>query len=147
LPSRSWLLSSCQISEIEMPVDRNVSPVGWYIGGYLLRFIEVADPSRDDEEEKFLTWENTVIVKAENLDEAYDKVASIGRQSTAPYKGGPAGIDVKWEFEGVTFLVPIYAELEDGAEVLWAEHAPRKLRNIKRMVAPKGSFHQRRSDA
>ncbi len=125
-------------------MDNNVSPVGWYIGAYLLRFVELADPSIEDEESKFLTWENTVIVRASNLDEAYDKVIEIGHTCTAPYKGGPSGVDVKWKLEGVTFLVPIYEELEDGSEVLWAENAPRRLRNIRKLVSPKGSFHQRR---
>ena len=129
-----------------MGSDNNVSPVSWYIGGYLLRFTELADPALNDPEAKFLTWENTVLVRASSLDQAYDKIMEIGKQSTAPYKGGPQGINVKWELEGVTFLVPIYEALEDGAEVIWAENSPRKLRNIKRMVSPRGSFRQQRRE-
>ena len=29
---------------LRMSYDKNVSPVGWYIGSYLLRFVELDDP-------------------------------------------------------------------------------------------------------
>jgi hypothetical protein len=138
-PSASFRLSS-----ISGPVvDNNISPVGWYLGSYVLRFVELQDPKREEPEAKFLTWQNTVLVKAEDLDQAYDKVAAIGKEHTNPYKGGPDGVDVKWEFEGVSSLVPVYEEIEDGCEIAWTEHAPRKLRTIKAQVGARGSFHQR----
>jgi hypothetical protein len=52
------------------------SPIGWYIASYLLRFVEPAEPRNDDEEAKFLIWENTILVKATDLDEAFDKSRS-----------------------------------------------------------------------
>ena len=54
--------------------DKNVSPVGWYVGSYLIRLIELGDMGKEDLENRFLTWGNTIIVKASSLDEAYDKV-------------------------------------------------------------------------
>ena len=121
---------------------KNTAPFGWYVASYLLRFVELADVRRDDPEARFLSWENTVIVQANDLDDAYDKVVQIGVENTLPYKGGPDGIDVQWVFEGVTRLLPIYEQLEDGAEIMWAEHAPRKLANLRKRVGGKGSFHQ-----
>ena len=38
------------------------SPVGWYIGSYLLRFVELNEAGNDDPDASFLVWENTVIV-------------------------------------------------------------------------------------
>jgi hypothetical protein len=62
------------------------------------------------------------LVKAENLDEAYDKVVAIG-QSHKPYKAAkPPGIDVQWLFEGISDLLPIYEKIEDGCEVMRAEY-------------------------
>lgn len=81
-----------------MASDKNTSPVGWYIGHYQLRFVELADSFNDDPEHKFLCWTNTVVVRADNLDHAYDKVVAIGMANTEPYKGGPAGADVQWLF-------------------------------------------------
>ncbi len=125
-----------------MARDKNISPVGWYVGAYLLRFIEVNEPSNEDDEERFLSWENTVIVKAENMDEAYDKIEKIAKESTEPYLGGTDAIPVQWVFEGVTELLPIYEELEDGSEIMWAEHKPTKLKNLRKMVRRRGEFVQ-----
>jgi hypothetical protein len=59
------------------PYGPNLSPVGWYVGSYLLRFIVLSETGNDDPECRFLVWENTVLVKAANLDEAYDKVVTL----------------------------------------------------------------------
>jgi len=125
-----------------MTYDKNISPVGWYVVSYLLRFVELNDDQKDDDEARFLSWENTILVRAQTLDEAYDKGMTIARENVAPYKGGLEGVPVQWQLVGITDVLPIYEELEDGAEIVWAEHAPRKLRNLKRMVGPKGSFRQ-----
>jgi hypothetical protein len=123
-----------------MAHDKNVSPVGWYFGSYVLRFAELSDEHRNDPERKFLTWENTVLVRASNLDEAYEKVAKIGREGSKPYRGGPEGVRMRWHFEGVTQLLPIYEDLEDGAEIAWTDHGMRKLKNTRKWTHPKGSF-------
>ncbi len=122
--------------------DKNISPVGWYVGSYVLRFVELGREDKEDSEARFLTWENTVLVRAADLDEAYEKVVRIGQEHTEPYKGGPDGIDVQWVLEGVTELLPIYEDLEDGAEIMWSERNGRKLKNIRKCVRKKGEFHQ-----
>lgn len=124
------------------PHDKNVSPVGWYLVSYLLRFVELRDKDNDDDERRFLSWENTILVQAENMDHAYDKAMKIARQAAKPYKGGPEGVPVQWKLVGITDVLPIYEEIEDGAEIAWAERAPRKLHNLKKMVRPRGKFRQ-----
>lgn len=123
-----------------MPYDPNHSPVGWYIGSYFLRFVALGEDRNDDPERKFLVWENTVLVKAESLDEAYDKVVAIGEghTHTKPNKGGVA---MQWFFEGVCDLLPVYDEIEDGCEVMWAEYT-KKLKNIRRRVSSKAQVHR-----
>ena len=125
-----------------MAYDKNVSPVGWYVGSYLLRFVELKDVDRNDPEKRFLSWENTVLVQADSLDAAYAKVEKIARLAAKPYRGGPEGVPVKWEYLGITELLPIYEELADGAEIAWAEHSPRKLKKLRQWVKPKRAFHQ-----
>ena len=124
-----------------MTRDKNVSPVGWYVGTYQLRFVELAHAFNEDPNHKFLCWKNTVIVRAEDLNQAYDKVVAIGMQSTAPYKGGPDGVDVQWLFEGVIELLPIYEELEDGAEIMWGE-STKMLKSMRKDVCSKDELHQ-----
>lgn len=81
-----------------------------------------------------MTWENTILVNAPNYDDAYEKAVQVAMPETGSYKGGPMGVDVKWLFEGMTDWVPVYEALEDGAEIMWAKHAPRKLKNIRNRI-------------
>jgi hypothetical protein len=120
----------------------NISPVGWYVATYVLRFVELSESGNDDPERKFLTWENTILVKAADLDEAYDKTVSFASKETAPYKGGPEGVDVQWLFEGVLELLPVYDEIGDGSEIMWAKRSPRKLVNIRKSARGRGQFRQ-----
>ena len=123
-------------------MDKNISPVGWYVGTYLARFIEIEDALKQDLEKKFATWENTVLVKAASLEEAYDKVAAIGIEHAAPYKDGKEGVPVQWEYMGIVELLPIYEEIEDGSEIMWTSNYPRKLKNLKGLVKAKNEFRQ-----
>jgi hypothetical protein len=123
-----------------MTYDKDLAPFGWYVGSYLLRFVEIGDPTNESDDVRFLSWENTVLVKAASLAEAYDKVVIVGMGAAEPYKGGPEGIDVQWVFEGVTNLLPVYEELADGCEIMWAQHKPRMLKNLRRLVLHKQHF-------
>jgi len=122
--------------------DENIPPDGWYVGAYLLRFIELEETGNFDLERRFHSWENTVIVKANNLEEAFEKVEKIGKSDTEPYKGGSKGVPVQWIYEGITELLPIYEELEDGAEIMWRERKPRKLKNLRKFVGNVSDFKQ-----
>jgi len=123
-----------------MAHDSMISPVGWYVVSYLLRFIEIGDPRNDDPERRFLVWVNTVIVAASRPQEAYEKAAKIARAAAKPYRGGPKGVRVRWVFEGVTEVLPIYEELGDGAEIMWENRGMRKLSTLLRSVKPKSAF-------
>ena len=126
-----------------MPYDKNISPVGWYVVSYLIRFVELEDEGRDDDEARFLSWENTILVQAESLDEAFEKGTLFGKETTQPYRGGPDGVMVQWDFVGITDITPVYEEFKDGSEIAWTERSPRKLRNLRQMVgASSTSFKQ-----
>ena len=125
-----------------MAHDKNISPVGWYVASYLIRFTEINDPNNENQEERFISWENTIIIRATDLDNAYDKAVKIAHETTEPYLGGPDAVPVQWVFEGITELLPIYEELEDGAEIMWAEHRPRKLKNLQKLVRGRNEFRQ-----
>src|SRR5438046_1731134 len=116
--------------------DKNVSPVGWYVASYVLRFVESSWKHVNDPEERFLAWENTVLVRARNLSHAYDKTVAIAKGNTKPYKGGRKSVDVQWIFEGITEILPVYETIEDGAEVMWAEYT-RKLKTIRKSTKAK----------
>ena len=123
-----------------MAYDSNISPVDWYIGSYLARFIELNSKTNNDPEAMFSTWENTVLIKAKSLREAYDKIEAIGLEHAEPYEGGDQRVPVQWEYLGITELLPIYEELADGSELMWLPRHPRKLKNLKTLVREKQDF-------
>jgi hypothetical protein len=125
-----------------MAYDKNKSPVNWYLVSYLLRFTELEDPRKNDDEARFMSWENTILVNATSLGDAYEKGKKVARENAKPYKGGPKSAPVQWKLVGITQVLPIYEALEDGSEIAWAERAPRKLKNLKQMVGSKRSFLQ-----
>jgi hypothetical protein len=123
-----------------MPHHKDRSPVGWYVGSYLLRFVELDGSGTALARQRFLSWENTVLVKARSPGHAYTKVQKIGRAKTRPYRGGRTGMPVRWIFEGVTDLLPMYEKLGDGAEIMWTERSPRTLKKLRELVRPKAAL-------
>ncbi|CAK8717902.1 MAG: protein of unknown function (DUF4288) [Candidatus Electronema aureum] len=120
--------------------DKNVSPVNWYVGSYLLRCVEVEQESKFDQEQQFLAWENTVLVKADSIEKAYDKIEQIAQSSTEPYQAGETAVLVQWLYEGITELLPVYENIEDGCEIMWRERRPVKLKNLRKLVRSKDYF-------
>ena len=125
-----------------MSYDKNHSPTGWYVGSYLLRFVELSDLGNEDPDSRFLSWENTALVQAQSFDEPYEKLVVVANENSGPYKGGSRGIDVQWVCEGVTELLPVYESLGDGCEIMWAKHAARKLKNLRARVKAKEELRQ-----
>jgi len=125
-----------------MAYDKNASPVGWYVASYVLRFIQLSEPGNDDPDKMFPTRENTILVKATSLDEAYDKAVGFAAMETRPYKGGETGVDVQWVYEGITSLVPVYEELADGSEIFFSENEPRKLETIRNSACDRSELRQ-----
>ena len=118
----------------------NLSPVGWYVASYLIRFVEVGAPDNDDPDRRFLTWENTILVQARDLHHAYDKAVAFAQRATEPYASHPTGEPVQWLFEGLTELLPIYEDLADGAEIMWADRRQRKLSTLRRWSQQRDDF-------
>lgn len=116
---------------------RNKSPTGWWIASYVLRAEWHGEPKRKPTS-KCLAWENTIILTAKNRDIAYAKAVRIALSNRSEFKdvnnesrrGG-------WVFEGITSLLPLYENLEDGAEILWMEHRNKMIKTIRSFVKPK----------
>ena len=50
------------------------------------------------------------------------------------------GKRVQFTFEGLTSLLPIYDELEDGVEVSWTVHEYKAIKTVKNMVKKKSEL-------
>jgi len=116
---------------------RNKSPYGWWIATYIERF-EYYDEDRKNPDRRCLAWENTIILKAKDCTEAYRKAVRFGSLSNGQEMWqSDSGRKGAWRFEGLTSLLPIYDELEDGAEALWRQYTYRTVKTIQALAKSK----------
>jgi uncharacterized protein DUF4288 len=124
------------VTRKEVP-PRNRTRHGWWIAAYVERF-EYYDEDRRNLNRRCLAWENTILIKARNRDEAWRKAIAQGKLSEGNEAwDSETGRKGAWHFEGLTSLLPIYDRLEHGAEIIWVEHAGRTVRRIRALVKKK----------
>jgi hypothetical protein len=116
---------------------RNRNQTGWWIASYLERF-EWDNENKANKNRRCLAWENTIVVQAEDREEAYEKAVRVARFShgleARSVDGKRKG---QWRVEGLTLLLPIYEQFEDGAEILWREYDGKTVKSIQAMVKRK----------
>jgi hypothetical protein len=115
---------------------RNKSPYGWWIASYIERF-EYEDEDLSNLNRKCLAWENTILIQAKDRQAAYRKAEKVGRLGDGIEGWNEDGRRGTWRYEGLTSLLLIYEELEDGAEILWKEYRDPTVKKIKSWVKPK----------
>jgi len=114
---------------------RNQSPTGWWIASYIER-ASWNDEKRPSAGTRCYAWENTIILKARDREAAYAKaikLASSNKSNFSDEKGKRAG---RWDFMGLTDLLPLYEPIADGSEIFWEEHS-RTFETLKRKVKSK----------
>jgi hypothetical protein len=115
-----------------MMVEKNVKgePVSWYLSREIIYF-EFADQTDQDE---YQVWENLILINAQSPEEAYQKALKHGFASEEEVTiDGRKG----WsKFRGLKTLVPVYEDIEDGAEIEWLEYVVEKDK-LESLVKPK----------
>jgi hypothetical protein len=120
---------------------RNQSPYGWWVASILTRYEEEGEDTKRMNR-MCMAWEDTIIIKADDREEAYRKAVTEGKNRESKsydctdQKTGKKG---RWVFEGLMSLLPIYEELEDGAEIIWNEHY-RSAKKLKSWVKKKSEL-------
>lgn len=116
---------------------RNQSRFGWYVAKVLVRF-EWEDENKFNPNRRCTVWENEIILQAPDREEAYAKAMEQGQLDDEPdYKMRVGGRRGRWVFEGLTSLLPIYDELEDGAEIAWMETEGKAVKTVQGWVREK----------
>jgi Domain of unknown function (DUF4288) len=113
---------------------RNQSPTSWWIYSEI-EFFVATSRKKSSPNAKHLVWENTRIIQAPNRNSAYQKAMNLGR-CAHPTKT----VDGEWRFAGISSLLPIYEELNDGAELLWADLGKKSMAQIRRMTPTKNKL-------
>lgn len=118
--------------------SKHISPVGWYVASVLMR-LEWNDEDKSNLNRRCLAWQNQILIRANNPEEAYAKAVEQGKlhEEGECWKVDNEAIKGKWHFEGLTSLLAVYDELEDGAEITWREYENRSVKKVKSWAKPK----------
>lgn len=123
---RNNLMLNTQMSG-EVMQDKITSPIGLYLASYLIIFIESNESREGDQEKKFVVWEDKVIVKADSLKEAYDKVLDEVKRADH-HQGDTGQISFSCVCEGVTEFLPIHEVFQHGFDVIYQEDNSTRLK-------------------
>ncbi len=113
---------------------RNTSPTGWWIYSEVQQWVS-SRQKKLTAKSRCLVWENWRLIRAKTREEAHAKALRMGREGF-PLKT-PDGV---WRFAGIAELLPVFDDLEDGAELLWTNHGKISVSRIQRMVRTKRSL-------
>ena len=117
-----------------MKIDSSYhSDYGWYIVTVLERF-ERLNEDTSNPNRRCTAWENTLIVKADSILLAYDKVVKEEKKTRSSDVTELNGHKGRWVFEGIIDILPIYEEFEDMAELIWKEHRRVAVKTVKSQV-------------
>ena len=93
------------------PLIVAVSPTGWWIAALL---------ERKPPGGRTAYWNNYRLIRAHDWREAFRRAHEMGEDDA---RAGNDAMSKGHEFIGVTDLLPVYDKFEDGAEILFEEHA------------------------
>jgi uncharacterized protein DUF4288 len=110
---------------------RNRNHSGWWIFTEVEQWVSKRQTKLSDTS-RCLVWENTRLIRARNREEAYRKAMSLGQAGhPSQTKGG------EWRFAGISMLLPVYEDMEDGVEILWSDRGRMTVKQIKKLVRSK----------
>jgi hypothetical protein len=69
--------------------------------------------------QRFLTWMNTLLIRATDLSDAYDKAIKVANKRYPVQYKAIAGNSVQWKVLGLSSLKQIEEGLKDGSEISW----------------------------
>ena len=110
---------------------RNRNHSGWWIFREVEQWVSQRQGKLSDSS-RCPVWENTRLIRARSRDEAYQKATRLGRAGHPSKTTGG-----EWRFVGISMLLPIYEDIEDGVEILWVDRGQMPVRRIKRLVKSK----------
>ena len=109
---------------------------------FIAEIIEKLEPVNRDETNdlrRVTTWGNFVLIKADSLEEAFEKAIKIGKEGEYIFTNADK-VEMEWIFVGVGDLLPIYEDIEDGAEIMWNDYGFISNRRTMRMAYEKSEL-------
>lgn len=113
-----------------------ISPAGWYLASYVQRIDPVkAYEDEDSAHVPWAVWENRILVRASNPDEALRRTMEHLSDRGSDYTN-IEGVLLRDTVVGLTSLLPIYDSLEDGNEIEWIDHTGETVMDMLERVRP-----------
>jgi hypothetical protein len=110
---------------------KNRSPSGWWLSREVQQWVSDSQKKLTPKS-RCIVWENMRLIRAKDRDEAYRKalkLAMLGDRSRT--------LRGHWRHLGISLLLPVHDDIEDGAEILWVEHKAMSVSAIKKRVKTK----------
>jgi hypothetical protein len=90
----------------------------WFLAEVIER-AEDGDHAQFNPNRHYLTWVNTLLIRAKSFSEAYDKGMKIAKERYPTRYEAISGNIVQWTVLGLSSLRQIEEELTDGSEISW----------------------------
>ncbi|MFZ1087156.1 MAG: DUF4288 domain-containing protein [Terracidiphilus sp.] len=103
--------------------------VEWFLAELVMKITVAGDPQN-------VVHQNLVLIRADSAEEAYEKAIQLGKKEEISYDN-PAGKAVHIHFEGVSDLIDIQEDLEDGAELDFRSTVAMPEEKIRSLVKPR----------
>ena len=116
---------------------------------YIVEIIEKCEPVERNEKQdlrRVTTWGNHHLIKADSPEKAFDKAVKLGKEAEYKFTNSDK-IEMEWIFVGIGELLPIYEDIEDGAELMWNDYGfisnrrtmrmPYKKKELMKLIKPK----------
>ncbi|PSR52302.1 DUF4288 domain-containing protein [Adhaeribacter arboris] len=117
------------------PVEKIINKGNWFIAEIIER-TEPADTDKTKPNRRCTVWGNYHLVKADSLEEAYDKAEKLGADYNYTFKNDQ-GVEMEISFVGIGDFLPLYEDLEDGAEILWTDYGQISAKSADKFIKPK----------
>lgn len=108
----------------------------WFLADIVER-AEMVGAAKTNPNRRCLTWINSVLIQALSIEEAYDKALKIGRENYSMRYKAASGKTCNWKVLGLSSLVPIYEDIEDGAEIGFTDEGSIAAKTSERMIKTK----------
>jgi len=116
--------------------DRKSNEKGnWYIAEIIVK-CEAVDRNSKQDLRRVTTWGNHHLIKANSPGKALEKAVRIGKNGEYTFTNTNK-IEMEWIFVGIADLIPIYEDIEDGAEIMWTDYGLISDRRTKRIPQTK----------
>ena len=116
---------------------------------YIVEIIEKCEPVKRNEKQdlrRVTTWGNHHLIKANSPEKAFDKAVKLGKEKNYKFINSDK-LEMESIFVGIGELLPIYEDIEDGAELMWNDYGfisnrrtmrmPYEKKELMKLIKPK----------